>query len=265
MIAAGSRGMMGAARLCALGALRGGAGLVTVAVPESEKDFLARGPWEPMTLPLPARGGAFTAAAARSFLDHAAKRAVSAVVLGPGLSLAPGAVQFAAALWSGVRAPLVADADALNAASALKFPRRKDPLIVTPHPGEAARLLATSTVRVQAARERTVLALSAKVGAVAVLKGAGTLVSDGERIFRNSTGHPGMASGGMGDVLAGLMGALLAQVRADSPDDACLRAAVCAAWMHGRAGDLAGRDLGPAGLRASDVADRLPRVFKEIW
>jgi hydroxyethylthiazole kinase-like uncharacterized protein yjeF len=261
LLAAGSRGMMGAARLCAWGALRGGVGLVTLALPGSER---GGPPWEALTLPLPSAKGAFSAGAAKPFLKFASARAVGAVVAGPGFSRAPGAATFFLRAWRSFPGPLVADADALNALAG-RPSRRKGPAVLTPHPGEAARLLRTSVARVQADRPAAARALAEKFGAVAVLKGAGTVVTDGRFFYRNGTGNPGMASGGMGDVLAGLLGALIPQVSADSPEERCLRAAVLAVWMHGRAGDLAARDLGPAGLAASDVAARIPRVFKELW
>lgn len=264
MVAAGSRGMMGAARLCALGALRGGAGLVTAAAPAEERFFLARGPWEAMTLPLPSRGGAFSAGALRPFLAHARARSASAVVAGPGLSQAPGAGRFLAGLWKSLALPLVADADALNLLAAGRFPHRAGPLVLTPHPGEAARLLKTSTAKVQSDRPAAARALAERFNAVVVLKGAGTLVTDGRALYRNPTGHPGMATGGMGDVLAGLIGALIAQVRSANPLEACLRAASVGVWVHGRAGERAARELGPVGIVASDAALRLPAALKEI-
>jgi NAD(P)H-hydrate epimerase len=256
---------MGAARLCASGALRGGAGLVTLAVPESEYAAALAGPWEIMTLPLPSDGRAFHPRGAKALFDFAASRKVSAVALGPGLSTRPSAARFALTILEKTGVPLVADADALNILSASgRIPRRRAPWILTPHPGEAARLLKKTTRAVQADRPAAVRALAERFGAVAVLKGAGTLVSDGKDLFETPTGNPAMATGGMGDALTGLIAALIAQVRAASPAEACLRAAVLGAWIHGRAGDRTARELGPAGITASDLLSRVPAVFKEF-
>jgi NAD(P)H-hydrate epimerase len=162
-------------------------------------------------------------------------------------------------------APVVADADALNALAAAKRPsRRKAPWVITPHPGEAARLLKVSTAVVQKDRRAAVRALAAKFGAVAVLKGAKTLVDDGRSMVENKTGNPGMATGGMGDVLTGLIAALIGQVRGATAAERCFRAAALAVRLHGRAGDLAARDLGPVGITASDLLTRLPRAFQEL-
>lgn len=262
LVVAGSQGMMGAGRLCALGALRGGAGLVTLAVPGDQR---LRGPWEVMTLPLPSASGAFALSAAGRIARFVKDRRVTSVALGPGLSRQPGAAALARRLLSILDGPLVADADALNALAAQGLGKnRKAPWIVTPHPGEAARLLKTTARKIVADRAGAADQLAERLGAVVLLKGAGTIVTDGDARFVNGTGHPGMATGGMGDVLTGLIAALIPQVRSSSPREACLRAAAAAAWLHGWAGEQAAREVGPVGLMASDVAARLPAAFKEI-
>jgi len=263
LVAAGSRGMMGAARLAALGALRAGAGLVTMAVPDSEYAIAASGPWEAMTFPLPSADGAFFSGAAPQLADFVSKRGVTAVALGPGLSGAAGAAQFALDVLDIVVVPVVADADALNALAASgKVPARKAHWILTPHPGEAARLLGIPAADVQKNRLAAAKELARRLGAVVVLKGQGTVVTDGNKSFVNTTGNPGMASGGMGDVLTGVAAAMIAQVGPET--DACLRAAAAGAWLHGRAGDLAARERGPVGFLASDLAGFIPAALKEL-
>jgi NAD(P)H-hydrate epimerase len=234
-----------------------------MAVPESEYGTAV--PWEVMTLPLLSTDGVFSARAVQGVLDFVRARRVSAVAVGPGLSTKPGAARFALTLLESLTVPVVADADALNALSSSGLrPRRKAPWILTPHPGEAGRLLRSTSKAVQADRPAAAAALAARFGAVAVLKGARTIVTDGSTIYENSTGNPGMASGGMGDVLTGMIAALVGQVMASTPREACLRAAVLGVYLHGRAGDLALRELGPVGITASDLANRVPAALKEI-
>lgn len=238
LVVAGSAGMLGAAILCAAGALRGGAGLVRVALPPALQPLL------PVAVP-PATTIARTSARVGAELD-----AVDAVVVGPGLGATPATGRLVRAILRRARCPVVLDADALNVLAPL--PRRArslgpGPRILTPHPGEAARLLGTSARDVQADRPAALAALCARSGAIVTLKGAGTLVGDGRRCFVNTTGNPGMATGGSGDVLTGLCGALLA--RGLEPFGAvCL-----AVHVHGRAGDRVARRLGETGLIASDL------------
>ncbi len=265
LVAAGSRGFMGAARLCAAGALRGGAGLVTLAVPESQYVVAASGLWESMILPLPEADGAFQGRAARLLLDFIRAHRITAMALGPGLSLKAGAARFARTVLEEALVPVVADADALNALAGGRAFHRRDPWVMTPHPGEAARLLKTTVAGLQADRPGAARALAERFGAVAVLKGARTLVGGAKALYVNSTGNPGMASGGMGDVLTGLIAALVGQVRGEDPRQKNLRAAVLGAHLHGRAGDLATRETGPVGMLASDLLSSLPRTFKDLF
>jgi NAD(P)H-hydrate epimerase len=196
-------------------------------------------------------------------LDELTRLAESADVLavGPGL----GHREDVGALVRGIlrtqpRKATVLDADGLNVLAPLKdpLPERTAPLILTPHPGEFARLLGISTVEVQADRERLAAEFGLRHKAVLVLKGHRTLVSDGKRLFVNATGNPGMATGGSGDVLTGLVAALLGQ---GLP---AYEAAALGAWVHGRAGDLAAAQLGQVALVATDLIDFLPRVFREM-
>ena len=255
-IVAGSRGKVGAAILAARGALRAGAGLVTVLCAASlERTIVAALP-EAMTRGLPERDGAIADEAAG--VARAALADFDAVVVGPGLSTAPGTVAFLRALLA-TRLPLVADADALNAfagrPAALAGPSR----VVTPHPGEAARLLGTSTRDIQSDRIAAARRLARRCRATTVLKGAATLVAtpDGE-VRVNPTGTPLLSTAGAGDVLTGMLGAYLA--RGMEPADA----AIAAAWMHGAAAERLARGLGDAGLLAAELADAVPATRRRL-
>jgi NAD(P)H-hydrate epimerase len=212
-----------------------------------------------MTLPLPAtRNGTFREEAAEPalrFLDGC-----DAFALGPGLATDPETAPFVEHVAHEASCPGVVDADGLNHLARLRRSvtlRAHGPRVMTPHPGEAARLLRSSIRDVTSDRKAALERLRKERGAVIVLKGRGTLVGDAERIYENGTGNPGMATGGTGDVLTGLVAALLAQ--GFDPFDA----AVLAVWAHGRAGDLAAEALGEASVIADDVLDRLPAALRE--
>ena len=246
LVVAGGDGMLGAAVLAATAALRGGAGLVQVAVPGALRSAMA------IAVPCATsidRGDRPTV--------RAALAAASAVVVGPGLGATATTRRLVRDVLRDSCAPVVLDADALNVLAPLRRPLvAKAPLVLTPHPGEAARLLGTDTTEVQRDRLAALQALVGRSGAVVVLKGSGTLVGDERRWFHNRTGNPGMATGGSGDVLAGLLGAFLAQGL--SPfDAACL-----AAHAHGKAGDRVARRLGQAGLIASDLPLAIAEVLR---
>jgi ADP-dependent NAD(P)H-hydrate dehydratase len=254
LVVAGSVGMSGAAVLAGTAALRGGAGLVQVAT--SAGPLVAAAQPCLMTAWLPADEKGRLAAAALPELLALAEEA-TAVVLGPGLGQSPDLSMMVPALLGQVARPVVLDADGLNAVGSHTelLNRREAPTVLTPHPGEFARLTGQDTKAVQADRRAAALAFARQHRAVLVLKGAGTIVTDGGRIYQNTTGNPGMATGGTGDVLAGLLGALLAQgVEA-------FDAAVLGVYLHGRAGDLARDAVGEASLIATDLLDHLPAAF----
>ena len=256
LVVAGSRGMAGAAALVGNGALRAGAGLVRIATPDAALDTVAALAPCCTTAPLPDDGACLCAEAAETVLALAEGQ--DAVALGPGLGRTPAVGSVVRAVLEGVEIPIVLDADGLNAIAADAaevIARARNGLILTPHPGEAARLLGTSAQDVQADREAAAERL-ARLGAVAVLKGAGTVVCDGERLYVNETGNPGMATAGAGDVLTGMMAAFLA---AGMP---LFEAAVLAVWAHGRAGDLAAERLGLLGLTAMDLLGCVPEVLR---
>ena len=248
VVIGGSATMLGAPCFCALGALRSGAGLVRLAVsPALLLPALALVP-SAIGLELPDRAGAAFVAA----LDpHAV------VVVGPGLGAVPARAELLRALWAGPQRLLI-DGDGLTllAELAAKLPPRRAATVLTPHPGEAARLTAACAIAADplAAAQRTAaaLALAQRFAAVVVLKGAGTVVSDGTRRAVNRTGGPALAIPGSGDVLGGAIAGLMAQGME------AFAAARLGTHLHGAAGDLWTRRHGPSGLIAQDLAALLP-------
>lgn len=263
LIVAGSRGMSGAAILCGLGALRGGAGLVQVATPAEVLPIVAS--YNPcyLTAALPQdAAGRLAQAAEENVLDLAAKSDVLA--LGPGLGQSDAITHLVKVILEKAALPIVLDADGINALAKLwtSKPRaerlqRPHPLILTPHPGELARLLQTTTAAVGQQREPLAVQFARERGVVLVLKGHQTLVTDGQRLYRNPSGNPGLASGGTGDVLTGLIAALLGQKLN------AFEAAQLGVYLHGLAGDLARDALGEVSLIATDVARYLPQAFRQ--
>ena len=251
-VIAGSRGKAGAAALTARGALRAGAGLVTVFCPASIEPIIVSALPEAMTHALPEEAGALPATAAEELLE--ALRGFDAAAIGPGLGTAPGTVELLEKLMA-ARCPIVFDADALNAFAGRPraFSRRRGAAVLTPHPGEAGRLLEVASSRVQEDRLAAARRLARASGAAVVLKGASTLIAaPSGRVTVNPTGTPLMATAGSGDVLSGAVGALLAGGMAAE------RAAIAAAYLHGLAGELLARRLGDAGLLSGELADALP-------
>ncbi len=264
LIVAGSVGKTGAAVLAAGGALRSGAGLVTIATPEPCLPLVAPARPEAMTEPLAATStGGLAQGALDRLLALAGER--DAAVMGPGLGQDPGTRALVQAFVRDCPVPLVLDADALNALAAtagqpaeLASLRREAPTILTPHPGEMARLVGRTTREVQAARPETAVALARETGALVVLKGERTLVAEpAGRSAVSATGNPGMATGGTGDVLAGVAGALLARQGA-------LLSAIAAVVVHGRAGDLAAGHRGQEGMTAGDLVEALPEAIESL-
>lgn len=254
LVVGGESGMLGAALLAGEAALRCGSGLVTVAGPEAHID-------------LPALRCAELMSADAAALDAAAIARADAVVLGPGLGQSDWSARVFAR-FIGSKSPLVVDADALNHLSRLaRAPRdssRGPDRILTPHPGEAARLLQLAPADIEADRPAAARAIAAQFGGVCVLKGAGTLVAAAEESGAGAAllvcdrGNPGMASAGMGDVLSGIAGALLGQ---GMP---ALDAAAAAVWLHSTAADVAAETTGQRGLLARDVIAGLPRLLRHI-
>jgi NAD(P)H-hydrate epimerase len=254
---AGSRGKSGAAVLLARAALRSGVGLMTAAVPAGSLSAVAAQQAELMTEPLPeTAAGVLSRGAASRALRLLGER--DALAIGPGLGIASDTRSAVLAILKKRICPAVADADALNAIVGEKITpallgSRRHPLVLTPHPGEAARLLRSNAAKIQSDRSAAALTLARRSGAVVVLKGHRTLVSapDG-RVAVNASGNPGMATAGTGDVLTGMIGAFLARGM-EAWDAARL-----AVFVHGDAGDRAADDRGVDGLIASDLLDRVP-------
>lgn len=260
LVVAGSRGMCGAAVLCGTGALRAGAGLVQVATPAGVQNVVAAG--NPCYTTFGIRqhaDGAFSEGAADDVVELG--RGANVIAIGPGLGRGDDAAAVVREVVRELpRTPTVVDADGLNALAPFtnEFHGRPFPLVLTPHPGEFARLAGRPTPDVLVHRETAAVEFATRFGVVLLLKGAGTVVTDGRRVYRNSTGNPGMATGGSGDVLTGVVAALLGQ---GLPP---FEAAVLAAWVHGRAGDLAAGVLGHAGLTAADLPNYLPAALREL-
>ena len=263
LVIAGSIGKTGAAVLAAGAALRSGCGLVTVATPEPCLAVVAAARAEIMTEPLPvSRGGGLDPAGLTNLIALARER--DAVVLGPGLGQEEGTRELVRRFARDCPVPLVVDADGLNALAALGAEGREllrgrgAATILTPHPGEMARLVERPTAELQRDRVGAALALARETGAVVVLKGERTVVAEPEgRAAICPTGNPGMATGGTGDVLAGVAGSLLAR---HGP----LLAATAAPYVHGRAGDLVARRIGEEGLVAGDLVEALPAAIESV-
>jgi len=258
-IIAGSLGMSGAAAIAGRAALRAGAGLVRVAVPASILPIVASIEPSFTTIPLPEESsGKISATAISSILKIVAENDV--VAFGPGVGTSSALRLVVEALIKQESLPLVIDADGLNnLAKITGWPRKsKAKLILTPHPGEMKKLW-SSLFREQAAAERSQQAeqVALHTQAVVVLKGAGTVVTDGQRTYVNKTGNPGMATAGSGDVLTGVITALAGQ-RLNNFD-----AAVLGVYIHGLAGDIAAENLGQTSLITTDIIDYLPEAFMQ--
>jgi hydroxyethylthiazole kinase-like uncharacterized protein yjeF len=259
LIVAGSPGKAGACILAVRAAVRAGAGLVTAAVPEPILQTVELGSIESMTLPLPAGvSGHLGERAADVVLEAAEGKAVLA--LGPGLGTEPFTVAAIRRVALECPLPLVLDADGLNAfeGKAGDLAARRAETILTPHPGELGRLLGISTAQIQEDRIAAARGAAEETGAIVVLKGHMTLIASGTAVFVNPTGNPGMATGGTGDVLTGLIAGFLAQ-GLDALD-----AAVLAVYLHGLAGDLTATRLGEVSLAAGDLIEILPAAFAAL-
>jgi len=259
-ILAGSRGLSGAAKLTALAAARSGAGLVTLGVPHPIGDVVAASLLEIMTQLFPSTDNETIAldAMGRALRIAAAK---NAVVLGPGLGSHPNTTSFVQEFTIRCSAPLVIDADGLNALAPEPnvLSEREAPLVITPHPGEMARLTNSSVGEVQAHREEVARSFAKTYRCVVVLKGHQTVIAapDG-RTALNPTGNHGMATGGSGDVLAGLLGGFIAQGCAP------FEAACLAVYLHGLAGDAAAETMTPRAMIAGDLLNALPEAFRRL-
>ena len=252
LLLCGSRGYTGAAFFAAMGALRSGAGLVFLGVPESIYGIEAVKLNEPVIFPLPDAGGRLSADAVPEILTRLPQ--MDAVLVGPGLGQSEGTLAVVRAVLEKADCPVVVDADGINVLSAHRdlLRGRKSPTILTPHDGEFARLGGV----IGEDRMAAAAALAEELGCVVLLKGHETCITDGTDGYLNPTGNPGMAVGGSGDVLAGVITALLG---AGLPP---LEAAACGAWLHGAAGDRCAAELGQYGMLPTDMLSALPRLMK---
>lgn len=252
LLLCGSRGYTGAAFFAAMGALRSGAGLVFLGVPESIYGIEAVKLNEPVIFPLPDAGGRLSADAVPEILTRLPQ--MDAVLVGPGLGQSEGTLAVVRAVLEKAECPVVVDADGINVLSAHRdlLRGRKSPTILTPHDGEFARLGGV----IGEDRMSAAAALAEELGCVVLLKGHETCITDGTDGYLNPTGNPGMAVGGSGDVLAGVITALLG---AGLPP---LEAAACGAWLHGAAGDRCAAELGQYGMLPTDMLSALPRLMK---
>jgi hydroxyethylthiazole kinase-like uncharacterized protein yjeF len=265
LIVAGSRGKTGAAFMAAKACLRAGAGLVTIGVPESLLDVFQSRVTEEMTLPLPDRGdGTLSFRAAEAIFRFLSERA-NVLCIGPGIGVSGETEMLVDELVRCSEMPMIIDADGLNSIRDVSILRTsRAPLILTPHPGEMARLLKEDAGsglgnKVEEDRISVALAFSEGTGTYLVLKGVPTITAgpDG-KAFINPTGNPGMATGGAGDVLTGMISSLVG--RGLPP----LQAAVLGVYIHGLAGDLAAWNKGEHALIASDITEALPQAFREL-
>src|SRR5262245_37069667 len=258
LIVAGSMGKTGAAALAGRAALRSGVGLCTIATPVSQQPIVAGLGLEFMTEPLPETPAQSIALEARGRILELLGRA-DAIALGPGLSLDPATQELVRALVREVARPMVVDADALSALAGHldALDQAAGPRLLTPHPGEMARMLGTTVAEGEADRIEAARAFATRHRAHLALKGAGTVIASPDgRVFINSTGNPGMASGGSGDVLTGMSGAFAA--RGLEP----LIALQSACFLHGLAGDIAADERGEESLIAGDIVEAIAQAMK---
>ena len=251
LLLCGSLGYTGAPALAARGALRTGAGLIYLGVPEKIYAIEAVKLDEPMVFPLPCKAGMLSEEALPEILERLGTMDVC--LMGPGGGRSPGVEAVVRAVVRSFRGPLVLDADGINVMAPHKneLCGRAGPLVLTPHPGEFRRLGGDPEDRQKSAE-----AIAGELGAVVLLKGHRTLITDGNRTYCNTTGNPGMATGGSGDVLSGMILSLLGQGLAP------LEAAAAGAWLHGAAGDLAARRLGQYAMTPTDLLTDLPQLLK---
>ena len=260
LLCCGSTGKLGAGILASRGALRSGAGLVTLAVPASAVIQVDTATPEVMVQPLPETAGG---ALSQSGLNAVIKlmESMDALAIGPGLSTDPETGKLVEGILKKIDRPVVVDADAINlVAGRVEVLRaRTSATVLTPHPGEMARILDISIAEVQRDRIGAALSAASLTGSVVVLKGAGTIIAEPDgNYFINTTGNPGMATGGSGDVLTGMIGSLLAM--GYEP----LESSVVAVHLHGVAGDLAAQAVTEHALIASDIIDFLGPAIREL-
>ena len=252
LLLCGSRGYTGAAALAAMGALRSGAGLVYLGVPESIYAIEAVKLTEPVVFPLPDEDGKLGLLAVNEIQELLPK--MDAVLVGCGLGQSQGTFVVVKAVLEQANCPVVLDADGINVLREHKdiLRGRQHPTILTPHDGEFTRFGGT----IGENRMASAAYFAREWNAIVLLKGHRTCITDGHIHYENHTGNPGMAVGGSGDVLAGIIVSLLGQGLMP------LEAAACGAWLHGAAGDLCAEEIGQYGMLPTDMLCALPRLLK---
>lgn len=256
----GSYGMAGAAIMAGKAALRCGIGLLKIAVPKSIYPVCATNILESVYYPLEETSNGAISSKNTDFLLEMCEKS-SAVVIGCGLSVCDDTKNLVQSVITNCEKPLVIDADALNCIcnKPENLKNLKVPAIITPHPGEMARLLHSTPKTVNSNRENTAIDFAKKFGVVTVLKGAGTIIaSPAGEVYINHTGNSGMATGGSGDVLSGIIGSLLAQ--GASP----INAAAAGVFLHGTIGDLAAEKLGKISMLPTDMIDMIPTAYLKL-
>ena len=252
LLLCGSEGFTGAAALAAVGALRSGAGLVYLGVPRSIYAIEAVKLTETIVFPLPEEDGKLSAAALAPILRRLPQ--MDAVLIGPGLGQSEGTLAVTRAVLENATCPVVVDADGINVLAAHKdiLRERRHSTILTPHAGEFRRLGGQTAQ----GRLSDAVAFAKDTGCILALKGHETVITDGEECYVNPTGNPGMAVGGSGDVLSGIIVSLLGQKLPP------LQAAACGCWLHGAAGDICAEEIGQYGMLPCDMVEVLPRLMK---
>ena len=252
LLLCGSVGYTGAAALAAMGALRTGAGLVYLCVPESIYEIEAVKLTEAIVLPMPDKDGMLSITAKEKLMTLLPR--MDAVLIGPGLGVSKDVSQLVQWVLQNYNGPIVLDADGINVMKEHKdvLRDRTSPTILTPHEGEYVRFSdLPCDDRIHAA-----VSLAQELGCVVLLKGHKTVITDGTSTYQNQTGNPGMAVGGSGDVLSGVITSLLGQ----GLNPVC--AAACGAWLHGKVGDICKNKIGQYGMLPTDMLDVLPRILR---
>lgn len=252
LLLCGSKGYTGAAALAAMGALRTGAGLVCLGVPESIYAVEAGKLLEPVIYPLPENRGMLSADSIHQISKLLPR--MNVVLIGPGLGQSDGTLQVVNYILKNFSGPVVLDADGINVLAEHRdiLRGRTSATVLTPHEGEFLRLGGL----LEAGRIKGAVRMARDLNATVALKGHETVITDGSYCYSNPTGNPGMAVGGSGDMLAGMVAALLGQ---GMPT---LEAVACAVWLHGAAGDICAREIGQYGMLPSDMLQVLPRLMK---
>lgn len=252
LLLCGSRGYTGAAALAAMGALRVGAGLVYLAVPECIYEIEAVKLTEPIVYPLPAHNGTYSSDAI-GIIDTMLP-GKQAVLIGPGIGANADTEAVVCHILKTFEGPVIVDADGINVLRTHKdlLRGRTSPTILTPHDGEFLRFGSVLTED----RIESAMSLAQDLGAIVLLKGHRTVITDGSVCYVNPTGNPGMATGGSGDVLSGIITGLIGQ---GIPP---LEATACGAWLHGAAGDICAGEIGQYGMLPTDMLHVLPRLLK---